>query len=243
MPIKIIRTDITRLACDAIVNPSNEALIPGGGTDAAIHKAAGEELLAACRALGGVKVGEAKLTAAFRLPARFVIHTAGPVWQGGSKGEEQKLCSSYASALALAHAHGCESVAFPLISSGTCGFPKDRVLKLALRCIEDFLFTHEMFVYLVVFDKTSYALSERLFASVSSFIDDAYAEADKKCFDLNLEARRTPPSRAVFASHSFVLESVSPEKTLGDMLARMDKGFAETLFTFIDQKGLTDVEC
>ena len=249
MPLKIIRQDITKIKCDAIVNPTNEDLFPGGGVDLAIHIAAGNKLLQACQALGGLRIGQAKVTPAFDLSARFVIHTVGPLWQGGENGERELLESCYRESLALAKDNGCESVAFPLISSGLYGYPKDRVLRVAMDVIGEFLFENEMTVYLVVFDKTSYAISEKLFSDVTSFIDDFYTEASLPLFDSIRENRRYDEYRARRATKSKSIDSdeefcelIAPV-SLDDMLSSMDKGFAETLFYYIDQKGIGDVEC
>ena len=249
MPLKIIRQDITKIKCDAIVNPTNEDLFPGGGVDLAIHIAAGNKLLQACQALGGLRIGQAKVTPAFDLSARFVIHTVGPLWQGGENGERELLESCYRESLALAKDNGCESVAFPLISSGLYGYPKDRVLRVAMDVIGEFLFENEMTVYLVVFDKTSYAISEKLFSDVTSFIDDFYTEASLPLFDSIRENRRYDEYRARRATKSKSIDSdeefcelIAPV-SLDDMLSSMDKGFADTLFYYIDQKGIGDVEC
>ena len=243
MPLKIIRQDITKIMCDAIVDPTDKHYSHGGGTDAAIHEAAGEELYAACLAQGALAPGGAVITPAFRLPCRYVIHTVGPYWMGGACGEESLLRSCYRSVLQLSAEHRCESVAIPLISSGTFGFPKDRVLKIALDEVSAFLFEHEMLVYIVVYDKTSFEISEKLFFDVTSYIDDnCLTQARRAEFSL------MPPK----ARDGYAVEAEPEERhicaaldkaQLDAMLRDMDKGFADTLFSYIDEKGMTDVEC
>ena len=152
--ITILQGDITQLAVDAIVNAANSSLLGGGGVDGAIHRAAGPELPLYCRNLGGCKTGEAKLSPGFQLPARFIIHTVGPVWRGGAQDEDRLLASCYRASLEIAASKGFQAIAFPAISTGIYGFPPDRAARIALREIRSFLALHSLpaSITLVAFD-------------------------------------------------------------------------------------------
>ena len=245
MPLEIVRNDITQMRVDAIVNAANETLLGGGGVDGCIHRAAGPELLAECRALGGCKTGNAKITGAYRLPCKYVIHTVGPVWHGGTHGEREQLVSCYRTSLALAKAHDCETVAFPLISSGVYGYPKDQALRVAVDTIGEFLLNNDMTVYLVIFDRKSYQISGKLFADIAEYIDDHYVDVHT---DAMSECRR---GMSIFGSRgkdvceeakSMPMMAPSFVSGLDDLLAHLDAGFSETLLKLIDKSGKKDSE-
>ena len=189
MPLEMVRNDITRMEVDAIVNAANPSLLGGGGVDGAIHRAAGPELLAECRTLNGCRTGEARITKGYRLPARYVIHTVGPVWQGGGHGEKELLAACYRNSLELARSQGCGSIAFPLISTGAYGYPNEQAMSVAVHTISDFLLDNEMTVYLVLFGQTSFLNGKKLFREVREYIDDVYAREHLERRRLNLEVR------------------------------------------------------
>ena len=236
MPLSIVRNDITTMKVDAIVNAANESLLGGGGVDGAIHRAAGPDLLKECRTLGGCKTGEAKLTRGYRLPAKFVIHTVGPIWHGGGHGEREKLVSAYRTSLALALEQGCETVAFPLISAGAYGYPKDQALKVAVDTIGDFLLAHDMTVYLVIFDRAAYTIGGKLFADIAAYIDDRYADA-------HTDGRETRRRQVAMASMPMAAPVGAVLPSLDEALGRMDESFSQMLLRKIDERGMTDAQC
>ena len=246
MPLSIVRNDITTMAVDAIVNAANESLLGGGGVDGAIHRAAGPELLRECRTLGGCRTGQAKLTKGYRLPARYIIHTVGPVWRGGGCGERELLRSAYRSSLELALAHGFETVAFPLISSGVYGYPKDQALKVAVDTIGDFLLSHDMTVYLVIFDRTAFTIGGKLFADIAAYIDDRYVDAhtDSREAQRRRAARfQAAPPPSVEAELWAPAPCRAAPGSLDEALDRLDESFSQMLLRKIDERGLTDAQC
>ena len=247
MPFEIVRNDITKMRVDAIVNTANPKPVIGSGVDAGIHRAAGPELLTAREKIGRIGVGEAAITPGFGLNAKYVIHTVGPVWRGGLLGEGKLLRSCYESSLALALESGCESIAFPLISSGNYGFPKDKALQIALDAIRSFLNDHEMMVSLVVFDRESFQLSRKRYRDVASFIDDNYIREKRPRQMAPRECRRTDAYRESLADFevcaSVPIPMAAPSKaSLADLLAETDAGFSETLLKLIDKTGKKDSE-
>ena len=227
MPLQIIRNDITKLKVDAIVNAANNSLLGGGGVDGCIHRAAGPELLAECRTLHGCATGDAKITKGYHLPCKYVIHTVGPIWRGGDYGEEEKLISCYRKSLALAAEHGCKTLAFPLISAGVYGYPKDRALRVAVDTISEFLQENDMQVYVVIFDKKSYTIGSKLFSDIAAYIDDKYVEEHEDSYDLKR-------LRSI---------EVCCDASLDNAREQLDESFSEMLLRKIDEKGMTDAQC
>ena len=248
MPFQIIRQDITKMHCDAIVNAANNSLLGGGGVDGAIHRAAGPELLEECRTLGGCATGKVKMTGGYHLPAKYVIHTVGPIWRGGTHGEPELLRSCYENALKLAAEHGFESIAFPLISAGVYGYPKGQAVQIAVETISRFLLDHEMQVYLLIFGKADYLAGSQLFSEIQSFIDDHYVEAHS---DLRLEQRRRAnQAREALEAEDLSVSSMpmmapsmgawNPGAYIDDQL---DESFSQMVLRKIDEVGMTDVQC
>ena len=252
MPFEIVRNDITNMRVDAIVNSANPRPVVGLGTDFSIHEKAGPELLTARQKIGPIPMGQAAITPAFRLHAKYVIHTVGPVWDGGSYGEEMLLRSCYDQSLKLALEYDCKSIAFPLIATNNYGFPKDKALQIAVAAFSEFLMEHEMLIYLVVFDRTAYRLSEKLVSSIASYIDDHYVDlweastygGEKEYRQQNIRRRRD----LELYWESSVCEDAVPcapmampkAASLPDFLKQADAGFTETLLKLIDKTGKKD---
>ena len=265
MPFEIVRNDITKMNTDAIVNAANQTLLGGGGVDGAIHRVAGPELLEECRGLGGCRTGEAKITKGYRLPAKYVIHTVGPIWHGGGNGERELLESCYRNSLELAEQYHCETVAFPMISAGAYGYPPDEAMAVAVGAITEFLVGHDMTVYLVVFGPAAFMTGKKLFRDVKEYIDDVYAEerlaknrraenARRQlwqrneeaaiCYDLDISAsiQAMPEKETAPICGAKPAPGVA-EPDWDAILKKTDAGFSETLLRLIDEKGMTDAQC
>lgn len=258
MPFEIVQNDITNMRVDAIVNTANPRPVIGSGTDSMIHEKAGPELLAARQKIGNIDRGCAAITPAFNLHAKYVIHTVGPVWLDGNHDEAAQLHNCYSNSLELAKENKCKSIAFPLISTGNYGFPKDKALQIAITAFSSFLLEHEMQIYLVVFDKAAYKLSEKLFHGVASYIDEHFVDlCEQAAVTENLRSfrRRRRSERMEVCEDSTVLESeflpmasMAPtmaapkELSLEDSLKEADAGFSETLLNLIDKTGKKDSE-
>jgi len=266
MPFKIERNDITKMKVDIIVNAANSSLQRGGGVCGAIFSAAGEKKLQnECNSIGHCEVGEAVITKGYDLEAKYIIHTVGPVWSGGEKNEGKLLYNCYINSLKLALEKRVRSIAFPLISSGTYGYPKDEALKVASSAIKNFLNDHDMMVYLVVFDKKSLSISENLFSEIDKYIDDNYVDDN---YDLrHSQAVFSLPSMEQFEADASETESLDSidfntseqdsfsyepdidkktgkqnKRILEDVLKQLDESFSEMLLRLIDEKGLSDAE-
>ena len=251
MPFYIVRQDITKMRCDAIVSAANNTLLGRRGVTGMIHRAAGPKLREACIALHGCKTGQAEITPGYDLPAKHVIHTVGPIWQDGKHGEHELLASCYRASLELAVKNGCESVAFPLISSGIRRYPKAKATHIAVETIRVFLQEHDdMTVWLVVYDEHSYAISKERFRDVQSFIDAHYIATQTHA---NRQWRRA-------ASHSSAPQQEQAESTrapqddaaslvdwLGDpldtLIGKQTKGFSQTLRDEIRARGMKNAQC
>ncbi len=263
MPLQIVRNDITKMQVDAIVNAANNSLLGGGGVDGAIHCAAGPELLAECKTLGGCSTGNVKITKGYQLPCKYVIHTVGPRWIDGKHQESELLKSCYRTSLELAKEHGCESIAFPLISSGVYGYPKDQALRIAVDTIGAFLLENELTAYIVIFDKQSYKISGKLFADIAQYIDDNYVAEhsdDRKSYlrrirdmfesfrssDVEEEICLDDSDEKICDNYVPELESrpmFSRVSSLEEALAQIDESFSEMLLRKIQESGMTDAQC
>ena len=241
MPFEIVRNDITKMKVDVIVNAANKSLLGGGGVDGCIHRAAGPELLTECKLLNGCETGSAKVTKGYHLPCMYVIHAVGPRWIDGNHHEKELLESCYTTSLHLAKEYGCKSIAFPLISSGIYGYPKDQALRIAVEQIRKFLLDNEMMVYLVIFDRKAYEISDRLYSDIATYIEVQYV--DEHSDSLSLQRVRFREYENTCLKEESVPLSSANQKTIKDWLDGIDESFSEMLLRKIDESGMSDAEC
>ena len=241
MPFEIVRNDITKMKVDAIVNAANKSLLGGGGVDGCIHRAAGPELLAECKLLNGCEIGSAKITKGYQLPCMYVIRAVGPRWIDGNHREKELLESCYTTSLHLAKEYGCNSIAFPLISSGIYGYPKDQALRIAVEQIRKFLLDHEMMVYLVIFDRKAYEISDKLYSDIATYIDDQYVEEHSD--SISFQKVRFIGFENECLKEESVPRSSANQKSIQDWLNDIDESFSEMLLRKIDESGMSDAEC
>ena len=253
MPFLMIRNDITKVAADAIVNPANRNLLQGSGTSRAIYQAAGEqELTAACEAIGYCEPGRAVCTPAFGLPAKYIFHAVCPAWQGGLFGEAEQLAGAYHSALELAAEYHCESVAFPLLSSGNYGYPKEQAFRIAVDTITQYVMEHDLTVYLVLYDRHSLAVSRKLFALVEEYIDDHYVAQNDESYQFDrrrresverrrwrLEEEATPMLETAAAPPPPATTPMAA-RSLEHLMDNLGESFTTRLLRLIDERGLKD---
>ena len=253
MPFLMIRNDITKVAADAIVNPANRKLLQGSGTSRAIYQAAGEqELTAACEAIGYCEPGRAVCTPAFGLPAKYIFHAVCPAWQGGLFGEAEQLAGAYHSALELAAEYHCESVAFPLLSSGNYGYPKEQAFRIAVDTITQYVMEHDLTVYLVLYDRHSLAVSRKLFALVEEYIDDHYVAQNDESYQFDrrrresverrrwrLEEEATPMLETAAAPPPPATTPMAA-RSLEHLMDNLGESFTTRLLRLIDERGLKD---
>lgn len=237
MPFKIVRQDITHMKVDAIVNAANTQLQQGGGVCGAIFKQAGAtQLQEACNKFSPIETGEAVITPGFLLQTKWIIHAAGPIYNQWTQQEnENHLRNAYLNSLKLAHSHKLKSIAFPLLSSGIYGYPKEEALKIATSTIQSFLQQHELDIYLVVFDKKSFEISETLLGEVASYIDENYVQSHQRI-------RYNQPEEVSLYDRPRVDINNSPTLSFEELIDDLDEPFSTTLLRLIDLKGLTDVE-
>lgn len=253
MPFQIIRNDITKVKADIIVNTANPRPVVGSGTDSAIYHAAGEkQLLEERKKIGDISPGQAAVTPAFALSAKYIIHTVGPAWVDGNHGERETLRSCYYNSLTLAHKLGAESIAFPLISTGVYDFPKDEALDIALEEIGKLLLIHEMNVILVVFDRAAFDLSADLIGDIDEYIDEhgvgLVREKEYGLYNDSQNMRRIEEERLITERSRMRSNSAKNEpfaavkgKSIDEVIGGAGDTFQQRLFKLIDASGMDDV--
>lgn len=244
MPLHIIREDITKISCDAIVNPTNQKLDGSGSLDSLIHKKAGTEIDKDCKEIGICEPGSAVITKGYNLPSIYVIHTVGPAWIDGKHNEENILKSCYKNSLKLAKKYNCKSIAFPIISSGTYQYPKEKSFNVAVSTIQEFLLKNEIDeidIYLVVFNKEITYISKKLFGEIKEYIDDHYTNELEYAYE-SISLNRS--TRDMYSAPLTPMPKASKKKlSINDIINDLDVSFSEKLIMLIDEKGMKDSEC
>ena len=249
MPFTIVRNDITKMAVDAIVNPTDSCFSGSGGVDGAVHLGAGEELAIVCKSFGRCGVGECKITKGYGLPCKYIIHTVGPKWKDGTAGEEILLKACYLSAIKAAIKKRCKTVAVPLIASGSFGYPKEKALKAATDAIKSALEEKDISVTLVVYDKQSYSIGTSLFGDIQSFISGKQEEECRFPQSMSFSGRVVPKEHQCDSADFSPLAQPMAQRTSTPMddlkkrLSYIDESFSQMLLRKIDEKGMTDAEC
>lgn len=246
MPFEIIRQDITNMKTDAIVNPTNNELKPTGGVCGAIFEKAGYEILEKkCKKIAYLETTEAVITKGYNLDCKYIIHTVGPIWDNAKSDNATLLYNTYTNCLKLAKSKKCNSIAFPLISSGNFGYPKDEALDIATNAIKDFLLENDMLIYLVVFDRESFKINKDLFDSITQYIDDNYVEFNKYKFRRNAPESLDDLSISILENvnrKSSIYKIESVDKNLLDALSKAEDTFSQYLLKLIDNSGMTDAQ-
>lgn len=253
MPFEVIRNDIAKVTADAIVDTANPKPRIGAGADHAIHLGAGPELLEARKAIGDIQPGHVAVTPAFGLKAKYIIHAVGPAWKGGNENEETLLRQTYDNALKAAVDHQCKSVAFPLMSTGTYGFPKEKGMPIAVSAFTDFLMSHNIRIILVVFDRVVFELSGQLLDDVHGYVDDNYVDAmHAEEYDIHqcvtdyekLKERLSDQRRSEIKSIIGIEETATPRcrtsTQLSEIVEQTDVSFHGKLFQLIDERGFKE---
>ena len=246
MPFEIIRQDITNMKTDAIVNPTNNELKPTGGVCGSIFEKAGYEILEKkCKKIGYLETTEAVITKGYNLDCKYIIHTVGPIWDNAKSDNATLLYNTYTNCLKLAKSKKCNSIAFPLISSGNFGYPKDKALDIATNAIKNFLLENDMLIYLVVFDRESFKINKDLFDSITQYIDDNYVEFNKYKFRRNTPESLDDLSISILENvnrKSSIYKIESVDKNLLDALSHAEDTFSQYLLKLIDNSDMTDAQ-
>jgi len=244
MPFEIVRNDITKMSVDVIVNAANSSLTMGSGVCGAIFKGAGiTKLQEECNSIGYCEVGNVVITKGYDLKAKFIIHTVGPIWQGGNNNEAKQLANCYYNALKLASEKQLKTIAFPIISSGIFGYPKARALDIALSTIKEFLKTRDMMVYLVVYDNKAFELSKKLTSSVKKYIDDNYIirHARKKSISEKRDIKNIKDKKQKYANVTYDRRMPYEKQNRSvDFIDKLEESFSHMLLRLIDEKNLKD---